>query len=143
MNKRFQSREVKVCPVVLRCVDDSRELLLFKHPLAGVQLVKGTLESSDKSLESSALRELEEESGISNVSATKYLGRWESGYQNQLWHFVLCGIEEKLPDDWSFYTQDDGGHEFSFFWHKVGEPLNFECHSVFIRAIKQIEMLCK
>lgn len=35
----------KVCPLVLR--KQNREILLFKHPLAGVQLVKGTVEPFD------------------------------------------------------------------------------------------------
>ncbi len=86
MTKRVQNREIKVCPVVLRKSGSTVELLLFEHPLAGVQLVKGTLEMKDSAVESAALRELEEESGISKVSSTKYLGSWESGFQNQLWH---------------------------------------------------------
>ncbi|MGR5554193.1 NUDIX hydrolase [Vibrio alfacsensis] len=142
MKARLRNREVKVCPLVLRNDGESFELLLFEHPLAGVQLVKGTVEMSDDSLESAALRELKEESGISSVSTTRYLSSWESGYQNQLWHFVLCDVSETLPAVWSFYTQDDGGHEFSFFWHKLGNPINLKCHKLFSDAIKQVEILC-
>ncbi|WP_420605019.1 NUDIX domain-containing protein [Vibrio parahaemolyticus] len=32
-------------------------------------------------MESAALRELKEESGISNVANTKYLGSWESAFK--------------------------------------------------------------
>ncbi|HHF0560460.1 TPA: NUDIX domain-containing protein [Vibrio antiquarius] len=142
MTERVQNREVKVCPVVLRKSGSALELLLFEHPLANVQLVKGTLELTDCSVESAALRELKEESGISNVANTKYLGSWESGFQNQHWHFVLCEIAQDLPNSWRFYTQDDGGHEFSFFWHKLGENPTFKCHKLFSNAIKQVEMLC-
>ncbi|WP_252017898.1 NUDIX domain-containing protein [Vibrio sp. SCSIO 43136] len=143
MEERVRNREVKVCPVVLRISENSRELLLFNHPLADVQLVKGTLELTDSSIESAALRELEEESGLSNIAQTQYLGCWESGFQNQLWHFVLCEAEQELPDSWKFYTLDDGGHEFSFFWYKVGSKPDFTCHKVFSDAIKRVEMLCK
>ncbi|EJL7824872.1 NUDIX domain-containing protein [Vibrio parahaemolyticus] len=104
MKERIHNREVKVCPVVLRNSGNSSELLLFEHPLADVQLVKGTLELTDVSIESAGLRELKEESGISKVSNTKYLGSWERGFQNQLWHFVLCETEQNLPNRWSFYT---------------------------------------
>ena len=142
VKERIHNREVKVCPVVLRNSGNSSELLLFEHPLADVQLVKGTLELTDVSIESAGLRELKEESGISKVSNTKYLGSWESGFQNQLWHFVLCETEQNLPNRWSFYTQDDGGHEFSFFWHKVGDKPKFKCHKVFSDAIKQVEIMC-
>jgi 8-oxo-dGTP pyrophosphatase MutT (NUDIX family) len=139
VTKRIQNREVKVCPIVLRKSGSTLELLVFEHPLADVQLIKGTLELTDSSVESAALRELEEESGISKVSSTKYLRSWESGFQNQLWHFVLCEVSESLPNNWTFYTQDDGCHEFNFFWHKLGGYLEFDCHKVFCKAIKQVE----
>ncbi len=142
MKSRIQNREIKVCPVVLRNSGNARELLLFEHPLADVQLVKGTLELTDNSYESAALRELKEESGLSKVSTAKYLGSWESGFQNQQWHFVLCEITEILPNHWRFYTQDDGGHDFKFFWYKLGENADFKCHKVFSDAIKQIEIMC-
>nr|WP_153646165.1 NUDIX domain-containing protein [Vibrio parahaemolyticus] len=116
--------------------------MLFEHPLADVQLVKGTLKPSDISIESAALRELEEESGLSSVLSAHYLDCWESGFQNQLWHFVLCEIDQELPNSWSFFTQDDGGHEFNFFWHKVGSKPDFKCHKVFFDAIRQVEILC-
>ncbi|MDN3617236.1 NUDIX domain-containing protein [Vibrio gallaecicus] len=142
MEERIRKREVKVCPVVLRKSGNNLELLLFEHPLADVQLVKGTLELSDISIESAALRELEEESGLSSVSRTHYLGCWESGFQNHLWHFVLCEIAPKLSNNWSFFTQDDGGHEFNFFWHKIGSKVDFKCHRVFSDGIKQVEIMC-
>ena len=142
VQERIHNREVKVCPLVFRNVGCTRELLLFEHPLAGVQLVKGTLELTDASIENAALRELREESGLSNVLSTKYLGSWESGFQNQLWHFVLCEIQQSLPNNWSFYTQDDGGHEFDFFWYQVGDKPKFKYHKVFFDAIEQVEIMC-
>ncbi len=138
MNTRLNNREIKVCPLILRNTKNGQELLLFKHPLADVQLVKGTLELTDESYESAALRELQEESGVLATS-TSYLGSWESGFKNQLWHFVLCEPQGSLPNSWRFYTQDDGGHEFYFFWHAFGTALDFKCHSVFADAIKQVE----
>lgn len=56
----------KVCPVVLR--KQNQELLLFQHPLAGIQLVKGTVETFDESYITAAKRELAEESGITKLS---------------------------------------------------------------------------
>ncbi|KDM93469.1 NUDIX domain-containing protein [Photobacterium galatheae] len=132
---------MKVCPLVLRSGVNGLEILLFKHPLAGVQLVKGTLEFSDCSIESAALRELAEESGIHDVRFAGYLGLWESGYQNQLWHFVLCECGF-LPCHWIFHTLDDGGHDFEFFWHDLREPVRFKCHDVFMRAIDYVKAVC-
>lgn len=80
----------KVCPLVLR--KQNREILLFKHPLAGVQLVKGTVEPFDCDFLSAAKRELAEESGIV-VNHTTYLGAWESGFQEQRWlNFLLMQL---------------------------------------------------
>ncbi|ETZ10244.1 DNA mistmatch repair protein MutT [Vibrio parahaemolyticus M0605] len=78
----------KVCPVVLR--KKNQEILLFQHPLAGIQLVKGTVETFDESYITAAKRELAEESGIAHIISARYLGSWDSGFQNQAWHFVLC-----------------------------------------------------
>lgn len=69
----------KVCPVVLR--NQNQEILLFKHPLAGVQLVKGTVEVFDESYIIAAKRELAEESGITHVRSARYLCSWDSGFQ--------------------------------------------------------------
>lgn len=125
----------KVCPLVLR--KQNREILLFKHPLAGVQLVKGTVEPFDCDFLSAAKRELVEESGIELVNRTTYLGAWESGFQEQRWHFVLCECEV-LPEHWVFHTQDDGGHDFEFFWHEVAKDISSHAHPVFQRALEQV-----
>ncbi len=130
-------KNIKVCPVVTRVLNEKRELLLFKHPLAGTQLVKGTFEEFDKSYELGALRELAEESGIKSVISTKYIKKWDSSFQNQIWHFVECTCND-LPNNWVFHTLDDGGHDFQFFWYTLDQEFNFECQHVFKRAIEQI-----
>lgn len=108
----------KVCPVVLR--KQNQEILLFQHPLAGIQLVKGTVETFDESYITAAKRELAEESGITHVISARYLCSWDSGFQNQAWHFVLCECAD-LADSWTFHTQDDGGHDFAFFLARYRE----------------------
>jgi ADP-ribose pyrophosphatase YjhB (NUDIX family) len=64
----------KACTIVLRETLAAKELLVFEHPLAGVQLVKGTIEPGELP-EHAALRELCEESGICPAFATLELGR--------------------------------------------------------------------
>jgi 8-oxo-dGTP pyrophosphatase MutT (NUDIX family) len=128
----------KVCPVITRHAHT--EILLFKHPLAGTQLIKGTVEAHDVNLISAALRELEEESGIlpAQVQKTTDWGSWESGFQEQSWHFVYCETAD-LPEHWSHFTHDDGGHHFTFFWHSLKQQAPPDCHPVFIAAITQIK----
>ncbi len=54
----------KACPVVLRGAAAGRvDVLVFRHPLAGTQLVKGTIEAAEV-IQRAAERELLEESGL-------------------------------------------------------------------------------
>jgi 8-oxo-dGTP pyrophosphatase MutT (NUDIX family) len=125
----------KVCPVVLRLTEPELEILAFEHPLSGHQLVKGSIEARG-SIEAAALRELVEESGITAVRATRHLGVWESGFQNQVWAFVLCESTDDLLESWVHRAPDDGGHDFRFFWHPLFaavEPRHW--HSVFQAAL--------
>ena len=104
----------KACPVVLRAVQNHLEILAFEHPLAGLQLIKGTIEAGEHPADA-AVRELHEESGIEGVAAVD-LGLWESGYEGRLVASPLP-VAHPLPDTWVHHTQDDGGHDFRFFWH--------------------------
>ncbi|MBF0678189.1 MAG: NUDIX domain-containing protein [Devosia sp.] len=58
----------KVCPVVVRGSGRDQEILVFHHPQAGVQLVKGTLEPGEDPV-TGDLRELAEESGLTGRAA--------------------------------------------------------------------------
>ena len=64
----------KACPVVLRRVD-KLEVLALEHPLAGFQLVKGSIEH-DESPAAAAARELLEESGVIAISVSADFGIW-------------------------------------------------------------------
>ena len=129
----------KACPIVLRASADEVQILVFEHPLAGVQLVKGTIELGERADEA-ALRELREESGIENAACVKDLGVWDAGYDGQIWSFWLCDSRAKLPDTWTHATPDDGGRLFRFFWHPVMNQTVSEWHVVhqaaflFVRA---------
>ena len=62
----------KVVPILLRR-RERLEILAFRHPQAGTQLVKGTLENGEKA-EDATLRELAEESGIEKRYRCKAAG---------------------------------------------------------------------
>jgi 8-oxo-dGTP pyrophosphatase MutT (NUDIX family) len=108
----------RVCPVVLRRIEPAVAILAFEHPLAGHQLVKGSIEAGE-SIEAAALRELAEESGIEGARPTRSLGTWESGFQEQVWAFVVCEPADVLPESWLHRALDDGGRDFRFFWHPL------------------------
>jgi len=129
----------KACPVVLR-TRQSLEILAFKHPLAGLQLVKGSVEPGE-STEVAAIRELQEEAGITG-KVIRDLGTWHSEITGHIWAFHQCQVPEDLPDAWTHFAEDDGGHEFQFFWHPLSSVLTNEWHPIFQAALtKLIEKL--
>src|SRR5215831_6803226 len=125
----------KVCPVVLRRFGSALEVLVFEHPEAGYQLVKGSIEDSE-SIEIAALRELAEESGIEAAVVSRNLGIWLSGFDDQIWAFIECNPIRVLPESWVHQAADDGGHAFRFFWHPLTEPeATNEWHALFRSAL--------
>lgn len=98
----------KACPVVIRKHNNELQFLAFQHPLAGKQIVKGTIEAGE-SVEQACIRELAEESGLQGKVLT-YLGDWDANFDSQVWGFCLMEIEGDIPDTFSYFTLDDGGH---------------------------------
>jgi 8-oxo-dGTP pyrophosphatase MutT (NUDIX family) len=128
----------KACPVLLRRSEGGLELLAFEHPLAGLQIVKGGIEAGE-GLEAAALRELAEESGITDAVAVQRLGLWSSGHEGQVWAFVGCHVPRTLPDRWVHDAPDDGGRRFRFFWHPLLEPADpSRWHGLFRGALDVI-----
>ena len=84
----------KVVSVILRDINQRTEILVFKHPIAGIQIVKGTVETNEE-LEKAALRELYEESGISSAHIHSYLGLHHH-LSKVLTDMYLSAIPQKL-----------------------------------------------
>ncbi|WP_439644058.1 NUDIX domain-containing protein [Gemmatimonas sp.] len=110
------------------------EVLVFEHPSAGTQLVKGTVEAGESVVEA-AVRELAEESGIVGAACKRELGQWTSDPGDQVWHFWEMTVPHVLPDSWSHLTQDDGGQLFAFRWHPIAEPPASSWYPVFRNAL--------
>jgi ADP-ribose pyrophosphatase YjhB (NUDIX family) len=108
------------------------EVLAFRHPTAGHQLVKGTIEA-DETIQHAAERELREESGIVGI-ATDYLGLVHMEDLEQEWHFIVCRTGT-LGDAWTNRTTDGGGLDFQFFWHPLICEPDENWHPVFKRAL--------
>lgn len=128
---------IKVVPVIHRIRNGAIELLAFEHPLAGMQIVKGTLEDGE-SIEAGCVRELREESGLTGV-ADRSLGAMYNEVGQAEWNFYSMHCNCTIPDEFTFYTLDDGGHEFRFFWHLLKEPLSERWHPIFHKPILYIQ----
>ena len=63
----------KVTAFVTRKRDGLREMLVFKHPNAGIQIPAGTVECGENP-ETAVMREVREETGLQLVIIDKYLG---------------------------------------------------------------------
>lgn len=127
----------KVCPVVLREQNGRVQILAFQHPLAGGQIIKGTLEEGEDPAVG-VLRELDEESGIGDAVVVKPLGQFIDEEHLQRWHVFLCRVDRPLPDRWSHFTTDGGGHDFAFFWHNLDEPPQTFWYPLFLRSLAYI-----
>lgn len=122
----------KACPVVLRD-RETLEILAFEHPLAGLQLVKGSVELGE-STDLAAVRELLEEAGI-QATLGRDLGEWRSIITGHIWAFHECHVAQELPDTWVHFAEDDGGHEFRFFWHPLISEASERWHQIFKDAL--------
>ena len=123
----------KACPVVLR-LRAGMEVLAFRHPEAGLQIVKGTIESGETP-ERAAVRELGEEAGVESARSMGRFGSLEIG--DDTWHFVRVQASD-LPDRWVHRCKDDGGHDFAFFWHPLDQQPDEQWHDNFMRALRYI-----
>jgi 8-oxo-dGTP pyrophosphatase MutT (NUDIX family) len=63
----------KVTVFITRDRPAGRELLLLRHPYAGLQLPAGTVEPGEQP-EAAALREAHEETGLREITVSRYLG---------------------------------------------------------------------
>ncbi|MBX2806880.1 MAG: NUDIX domain-containing protein [Hyphomicrobiales bacterium] len=132
----------KVCPVLLRNTAAGRtDILVFRHPLAGTQLVKGTIETGE-SVRQAAIRELFEESGLV-ATAIADLGSLQMAVAKQEWRFVRCAVAH-APEIWTYWTSDGGGLYFEFAWHPLHRQPDGSWRPIFKGALafirQQIEM---
>ncbi|HQZ13878.1 MAG TPA: NUDIX domain-containing protein, partial [Devosia sp.] len=101
----------KVCAVLIRERGGRKEVLAFRHPQAGLRLVKGTIEPGEMP-DAAALRELAEESGIADARVVRDLGWSDAIVPDQRWHFIQLEAPEQ-PLRWVYQTADGGGLPYS------------------------------
>ena len=71
----------KVTAFIVRERNGVKELLVFKHPTAGVQIPAGTVEEGED-IETAVKREVYEETGLQSIEIENYLGCFENELEN-------------------------------------------------------------
>ena len=113
----------KLCACVVREGADGPELLVFDHPRAGTQIPKGTLEEGE-SHQVGVLRELAEETGVTDVEIVRSVGTWNrqatvGGQQEKhTWEVFELRPTAPLEDEWIHLAE---GSEFE-------KGLALRCH---------------
>ncbi|MCU0624261.1 MAG: NUDIX domain-containing protein [Gemmatimonadaceae bacterium] len=130
---------MKVVPIVRRRRATGFEVLAFRHPLAGHQLIKGTVERHE-SLEAAAERELLEEAGVAGRAVGSLGDLWHES-AGQSWHFVLIEVAAQLPETWVHHAHDDGGHDFAFFWHPLDAHDGTDWHALYAPALAHLRQV--
>jgi len=140
----------KAVAAVLRYGECIQEVLVFRHPFAGVQIPKGTVEDFE-AVQAAVLRELEEESGLNLAATPNIIGRWsrtvrggqkEDGpFEINEWYIAILHSNEQLPNRWSHKVTGSPAEEgliFEFFWLPVDENLSKNLDPIFAETAKII-----
>ena len=91
----------KVTAFITRAGPTGRELLLFRHPNAGIQLPAGTVEAGETP-EQAVLREAAEETGLMNLRLVRSLGSREQVLPGAIVAVLRTTIVYSRPDVTSF-----------------------------------------
>ncbi len=114
---------------VVAYITKGTKLLVLKHrdhPEIGIEVPAGTVEK-DEDLEKAVLREIEEETGLTNVKLKSYLGQkdWLASIFNPAQvherHFFHLEAQDPVQEEWLHYEMHPSGGDgkpvaYNLFW---------------------------
>lgn len=110
----MQATLEKVTAFITREQDHTTELLLFRHPHAGIQLPAGTVEEGEPHADA-ALREAQEETGLTALKFRHYIGMQET---------VLPEDRAVVLHPTTVFSRPDAG---SFAWARIPRAHPLAC----------------
>ncbi|MEM9932367.1 MAG: NUDIX domain-containing protein [Bacteroidota bacterium] len=118
----------KVLVYVLRRIGPNVQVLVFDHvdyPEVEPQIPGGGVKNGEEIMQA-AVRELEEESGVTHAKMIRFLGKliYDNPHNGKLArrHFFLLQAPDNLPEQWDHIvasTDDDNGLVFRFYWQEL------------------------
>jgi ADP-ribose pyrophosphatase YjhB (NUDIX family) len=100
--------QLKVLAYITRQHQDTTQLLVFTHrdhPDAGLQIPAGTVEDGEE-IENALFREIQEESGLTEVKLIRKLAVFENTEWGNIRHVFHLVPTKPLPDSWDWLTND-------------------------------------
>lgn len=137
----------KACPIVLQHRSDGVYVLVFRHPLAGNQLPKGTVDLGETPAVT-AVRELHEETGLQGIVVRQidflvsYVpdDREPALWRNE-WHIFLMDCPDAPQGEWDHAPWGSPEEEellFHCWWQKLGDPYQ-DYYPSFRRVLTMLE----
>jgi 8-oxo-dGTP pyrophosphatase MutT (NUDIX family) len=113
------------------CITRGDYVLVFREIkgdiVDDIQFPGGTIEDGE-SIEAGLLREVEEESGLSDLKIVRLLGcdMWEAALGHiAMRHFYQMTCAEEMPDTWRHYENFSSEHDhpllYEFIWIPISE----------------------
>lgn len=140
----------KAMPCVVRPSAGGAELLVIRHPRAGIQIPKGTVEPGED-VETAALRELEEETGVRTAKLVRALGCCEriagagtdetGPLEHHRWHVFRVELTGPVADRWTHRVTapgDEQGMDFGCHWLPLAPDSAQLLHPAFVPAFELI-----
>jgi len=112
---------LKVLAYITRLHNNQPQLLVFDHcdhPEAGTQVPAGTVEPNE-SIKAALFREIEEESGLTNVRLIRKLAEYESVEWRNTRHVFHLAALATTPDSWAQTVGgqgEDADLVFNYYW---------------------------